>query len=167
MYSEATWIEWEILGPIDLAEDLAENNDWEFDRVDDDQINFVVAGQWRHYAVTLVMSHADETLRLLCSFDLNPPKIRHAALRELIGLANDRCWTGSFSHCPGLSAVVFRYGLLLCEGAMATMEQVDAIVTRSVATCEQYYPAFQLTCRAGKSPDEALELAITDVSGCA
>jgi len=37
----------EDLHPIDIVESLAESNDWEFDRVTDDQIAMAVEGQWK------------------------------------------------------------------------------------------------------------------------
>ncbi|RYD82245.1 MAG: diacylglyceryl transferase, partial [Sphingobacteriales bacterium] len=37
----------EDLHPIDIVETLAQHNDWEFDRVTDDQIAMAVEGQWR------------------------------------------------------------------------------------------------------------------------
>lgn len=43
----------ETIHPIDLVEHLAEHNDWEFDRVADDQIAMAVVGQWAqlfHYS---------------------------------------------------------------------------------------------------------------------
>ncbi len=35
--------------PIDIVENLAEHNDWQFNRVGDDQIAMAVEGQWRTY----------------------------------------------------------------------------------------------------------------------
>ncbi len=165
MQSGTMWVDWDGSGPIDLAEDLAANHEWEFNRIDDNHINFVVAGQWQHYSAALVMCDDDETLRFMCSFDLNMPKNRQSALRDLICLANDQCWGGSFSQCSDHSSMIYRYGLLLCDGAIATQSQIDAILISSIETCERFYPAFQLVCRAGKSPQTALDLAITDVSG--
>ena len=40
--------------PIDLVESVAEYNDWDFDRIADDQIAMAVEGQWRTYSITPV-----------------------------------------------------------------------------------------------------------------
>ena len=56
--------------PIDLVESVAEYNEWDFDRIADDQIAMAVEGQWRTYSITLAWSSFDETLRLICSFCL-------------------------------------------------------------------------------------------------
>ena len=37
----------EDLHPIDIVEHLAESQDWEFDRIADDQIAMAIEAQWR------------------------------------------------------------------------------------------------------------------------
>ncbi len=64
----------EDLHPIDIVETLATHHDWEFDRVTDDQIAMAVEGQWRTYSLTLAWSAQDETLRLICTFEMEPPE---------------------------------------------------------------------------------------------
>lgn len=151
--------------PIDHVVDLAQANAWEFDRVDGDRIEFVVEGQWRNYDVTMAWSRSDETLRLISSFAMDPPKGRHATLRELVGLANDLCWTGSFSFWPEHGSVAFRYGLLLAGGESATPVQIHSMLVRSVCACERFYPAFQLAAWGDRAPEEALGIAIAEAYG--
>jgi len=83
--------------PIDLVESVAESNDWDFDRIADDQIAMAVEGQWRTYSITLAWSSFDETLRLICSFEMEPPVEKHTILFELLNDVNEKCWAGSFS----------------------------------------------------------------------
>ncbi len=85
------------LHPIDLVETLAESRAWEFDRLAEDRIAMVVAGQWRTYALTLLWSDPDETLRLICTFAFDPPQSREPALFELLNRINDQIWGGTFS----------------------------------------------------------------------
>ena len=80
----------EDIHPIDLVEDLAEFNDWDFDRIADDQIAMAVEGQWRTYSVTLAWSGIDETLRMICSFEMAPPEEHLVHLYELLNLVNDQ-----------------------------------------------------------------------------
>ena len=62
------------LHPIDIVETLAEHHDWDFDRLGEDQIAMAVEGQWRTYSITLAWSAYDETLRMICSFEMDPPE---------------------------------------------------------------------------------------------
>ena len=64
------------LHPIDIVENLASHHDWDFDRIADDQIAMAVEGQWRTYSLTLAWSDYDETLRLVCSFEMEPPEAK-------------------------------------------------------------------------------------------
>ena len=65
---------------IDIVESLAEHHDWDFDRIADDQIAMAVVGQWRTYSITLAWSDFDETLRMVCTFEMDPPAEKLPAL---------------------------------------------------------------------------------------
>ncbi|PTX05124.1 YbjN domain-containing protein [Pararhodobacter aggregans] len=151
--------------PIDIVETLAEHHAWEFDRVGDDQIAMAVEGQWRTYSLTLAWSAPDETLRLICTFEMEPPSARMPELYEVLNLANDMVWSGGFSYWAQQGLMVWRYGLLLSGGQIAASEQVDQMIQAAVAACERFYPAFQLVAWADRPPEEALKLAITRAYG--
>jgi len=146
--------------PIDIVETLAEHRAWEFDRVADDQIAMAVQGQWRSYSLTLAWSGGDETLRLICTFEMEPPESRRPALLELLNLVNDQGWCGGFGLWSDQGLMVWRYGLLLSGGQVAASEQIDTMIRAAVAACERYYPAFQLVAWGDRSPPEALQMAI-------
>ncbi|MFN3954679.1 MAG: YbjN domain-containing protein [Pararhodobacter sp.] len=151
--------------PIDIVETLAEHHAWEFDRVGDDQIAMAVEGQWRGYSLTLAWSGVDETLRLICTFEMEPPESRLPEIHAVINAANDLCWGGCFSYWAAQRLMVWRYGLLLSGGQMAAPEQIDQMIRSAVASCERFYPAFQLVAWADRSPEEALQLAIAQGYG--
>ncbi|MGB0498791.1 MAG: YbjN domain-containing protein [Rubricella sp.] len=153
------------IDPIDIVETLAHHNAWEFDRVADNQIAMTIEGQWQTYNLSLAWSGADETLRLVCTFDLDPPENRRAELLATIDGANDRIWCGSFTTWSPQKMIVFRYGLTLAGGAGATGWQIDDMIARAVDACERFYPAFQLACRGESSPEEALDIALTEAYG--
>ena len=158
-------LEAEDLHPIDIVEHLAEHHDWDFDRIADDQIAMAVEGQWRTYSVTLAWSAYDETLRLICTFEMEPPKTRMAALYEILNLTNDLCWAGSFTYWEEQRLMVYRYGLVLAGGMQASPEQIDRLLTTAVMSAERFYPAFQLAAWGDKPPSEALEIAIAEAYG--
>ena len=99
--------------PIDLVESVAEYNEWDFDRIADDQIAMAVEGQWRTYSITLAWSSFDETLRLICSFEMEPPSEKQAVLFELLNDVNEKCWAGSFSFWTEQKMMIYKYGLVL------------------------------------------------------
>ncbi len=158
-------MEAEDLHPIDIVENLATHHAWDFDRITDDQIAMAVEGQWRTYSVTLAWSDYDETLRLVCTFEMEPPESRLDQLYGVLNATNDRLWSGAFTFWAPQRLMVFRYGLMLAGGAQALPEQIDTMLTASVANCERFYPAFQLVCWAGRDPEDALQVAIAEAYG--
>ena len=153
------------LHPIDLVETLASMNSWDFDRVTDDQIAMVIEGGWRTYALSLVWSECDEILKLVCTFDLDPPRESVPNLMKILDLANDRNWSGGFTLWPEEKSMVFRYGLNLCGGAVATGAQVDSMVSDCLSSCERFYPAFQLVCWGGETPEKAMKIVFNRTYG--
>lgn len=155
----------EDLHPIDIVETLAEERSWDFDRIADDQIAMAIEGSWRTYSVTLAWSARDESLRLICAFDMAPPARRVAALARTMCLANDRCWSGAFVLWREQKLMGYRYGLNLAGGAHATTAQITDMVRAAVAACERFYPAFQLVAWGGETPEKALGIAMTEAYG--
>lgn len=153
--------------PIDIVETLAEQCEWDFDRVGEDQIAMAIEAQWRTYSLSLAWSRYDDMLRLVCTFELNPPEDRLEEFYRLLNLANDRVWGGGFTYWPEQRLVAFRYGLTLAGGAHATPEQVEAMVLSAVGLAERFYPAFQLVCWANSTAEEGAEMAIEEAYGTA
>jgi hypothetical protein len=153
------------LHPIDIVEHLAEHHAWDFDRVAEDQIAMAVEGQWRTYSVTLAWSPSDETLRLICTFEMEPPAERLGPLYETLNRANDLCWAGAFTWWDEQNLMVYRYGLVLAGGVCASPEQIDTMIGAAVMASERFYPAFQLVAWSGRTPREAMQVAIAEAYG--
>lgn len=151
--------------PIDIVETLAERHDWAFDRVGEDQIAMAVEGQWRTYSITLAWSDRDETLRMIASFEMEPPEARIPALYEMINEVNELCWSGAFSFWSGQSLMVFRYGLVCAGGMAPSSDQIGTLIAQAVASAERFYPAFQLVTWGESTAAEALQIAIAEAYG--
>jgi hypothetical protein len=155
----------EDLHPIDIVETLAQSNDWEFDRVTDDQIAMAVEGQWRTYSLTLAWSAQDETLRLICTFEMEPPSARMGELYDVLNRCNDMVWTGAFTYWTEQKLMVWRYGLALDGGQIAGPEQIDRLIASAVMAAERFYPAFQLVAWGDRTPADAMKVAIAEAYG--
>mgnify|MGYP000657487659 CR=1 FL=1 len=151
--------------PIDIVENLAAHHDWDFDRIGDDQIAMAVEGQWRTYSITLAWSDYDETLRMICTFEMDPPDAKLPALYELLNSVNDQCWAGAFTYWAEQKLMVYRYGLLMSGGQVASPEQIDSIITAAVLSAERYYPAFQLVVWGDRTARDAMQVAIAEAYG--
>jgi hypothetical protein len=155
----------EDIHPIDIVEHIAAHHDWDFDRIGDDQIAMAVEGQWRTYSITLAWSGYDETLRMVCTFEMEPPEEKLGQLYELINAMNDQCWAGAFTYWAEQKLMVYRYGLVLAGGQMASPDQIDTMINAAVLSAERYYPAIQMLVWADRSPAEAMQVAIAEAYG--
>lgn len=153
------------IDPIDIVETLAEHHAWEFDRIGEDQIAMAVEGQWRTYSLTLAWSGYDETLRLICTFDMDPPEDKLPQLYNALNVANDKCWSGAFTWWAEQKLMVYRYGLILSGGQIASAEQINTMIEGAVCASERFYPAFQLSVWDDTPVEEAMQVAIAEAYG--
>lgn len=153
-------IQFDDIHPIDIVETVALHHRWDFDRLADDQIAMTVEGQWRTYSVTLAWSAGEQVLRLISSFDMDPPPDRLGALYEVLNLANDQVWDGAFTYWAPQRLMVWRYGLILTGEVMASAEQVSQMIDAALDASERFYPAFQMTCWGDATPASALAMAL-------
>jgi Uncharacterized conserved protein len=160
-----TYLSSEEIHPIDIVETLAEHHAWEFDRITEDQIAMAVEGQWRTYSLTLAWSPADEMLRLLCTFEMEPPTHRMPELHDLLNRCNDLVWTGAFTYWGEQKLMSWRYGLLLSGGQSVNAEQIGQLIAEAVTASERFYPAFQMVAWAESPPAEAIKVAIAEAYG--
>ena len=151
--------------PIDIVEHIAAHHDWDFDRIGDDQIAMAVEGQWRTYSITLAWSGYDETLRMVCTFEMEPPEDKLGELYHILNLMNDECWAGAFTYWAEQRLMVYRYGLILSGGQVASADQIDTMIRSAVFSAERYYPAIQLLVWGGRTPKEAMQVAIAEAYG--
>ena len=151
--------------PIDIVETVAAHHDLDFDRLAEDQIAMAVEGQWRSYSLTLAWSPREEVLRLICTFDMDPPADRMAQVHEVLNLANDQVWDGAFTYWAQQRLMVWRYGLVLTGGAVASAEQIDQMIRNALSGCERFYPSFQLVGWGNTTPQAALDIALGEAYG--
>lgn len=155
----------EDIHPIDIVEHLAEHHDWDFDRIADDQIAMAVEGQWRTYSITLAWSPADETLRMVCTFEMEPPEDKLPALYEILNDVNDQCWAGAFTFWKEQKLMVYRYGLVMSGAQGVSPAQVDTLISAAVINAERYYPALQLVVWGDRPAKDAMQVAIAEAYG--
>ena len=146
--------------PIDIVETIATHHEWDFDRLADDQIAMAVEGQWRSYSITLAWSGAEDMLRLICTFDMDPPANRMADFYEALNIANDQVWDGAFTFWASQRMMVWRYGLCLAGESIANPEQIDHMIRNAVEQAERLYPAFQLVAWGDSTAASAMDIAM-------
>ena len=159
------FIEQDEIHPIDIVENLAEFRDWDFDRVAEDQIAMAVEGQWRTYSITLAWSPFDETLRMIVTFEMEPPEAKLPKVYEALNQINDQCWAGAFTFWAEQRLMVYRYGLVMTGGQFVAPEQVEKLIATAVTSCEKFYPALQLVSWGERTVEDAMQVAMAEAYG--
>jgi hypothetical protein len=151
--------------PVDIVEQVALGNDWEFERAGDDEISIAVTGQWAEYAVSFSWMEDLEALHLACAFDLKVPDARVQEALALLSLVNEQLLIGHFDLWAREGVIMFRQSLLLNGGAEPNGSQLECLLASAVDAAERYYPAFQYAIWSGHSAREALEAAMFETQG--
>ncbi|MEQ1666124.1 MAG: YbjN domain-containing protein [Bdellovibrionales bacterium] len=154
-----------IYNPLDIAELVIMDRDWVFDRPADGELVAEVTGMWCNYRIWFTWqkdSGREDSggLTLSCAMDNKFQKQSIGKIYPLLALANEKLWIGHFGLCTEDNSIVFRHSLLLRDGAGTTGEHLQELLDLAISECERFYPAFQSVVWGGKTPAEAIEIAL-------
>lgn len=151
--------------PIDVVANLAKSFNWEHQRVNKDEVNIYIVGEWCKYNLTVHWNPQIEGLHLGIAFDFKIPLDRVDELEKLLLLINEQLWMGHFEFWGNSDILMFRYGTLLAGGEGFTDIQCHTVINHSIETCEQYYAAFQFTLWADKTAEQSLMACLMNITG--
>ena len=151
--------------PLDIVEQIVLANDWAFDRLGDDEVAAEVSGRGCVYHLWFAWRPERAALQFSCTFPVHVPDRRRAALYPLLAMINERLWIGHFDVSSEGGMVMFRQAMALRGGPGVSAEQVHDLVEAALDECTRYYPAFQYVIWGGKSPSEAMDLAMVQTVG--
>ncbi len=153
--------------PIDALEILANFEKWEFLREKDDEISLVIKGSWREYALTLIWDPRGEKLRILCSFEMSPPKRKLSKLYETLNLVNIDNTEGTFVYSAQENLMLYRNNISLNQELVITSGELRVIINGTIDMAEKFYPTFQVTCWGDAMPKDAISVAFGEAAGYA
>ncbi|MGE0282413.1 MAG: YbjN domain-containing protein [Rhizobiaceae bacterium] len=151
--------------PVDVIEQVANNNEWAFERSGDDEISITAVGTWADYHVSFSWMEDFEALHLACAFDLKVPENRALETMRLLSLINEQMLFGHFDLWEQEGAIMFRQSLLLAGGAEPTSAQVEVLLSSALEACECYYQAFQFVSWSGTPAKDALASVLFETHG--
>ena len=138
--------------PLDVVEHVLSAENLPFDRTEDGDLAFSLAGDWKDYELWFAWRPEGDCLQLCLSMDLTVPKEHHAAAQDLIAQVNPRVWLGHFERWNEDGEIIFRHGMALMTGEQPTLAQAAAMIDVAVEGADRFYPA----CRV---PAEGLQVA--------
>ena len=151
--------------PIDIVEQLAEFNEWSFDRRSDEEMAVQVPGSWCDYGLHFAWNSHMEAIHFTCAFDIRVTENKKGRVHELLALINEKLWLGHFIIWSDEGLLMFRATLALRGQQGMTVEQTEDLVETALIECERFYPVFQYVIWGGKPPAEAIEAAMINTVG--
>src|SRR6201996_5370043 len=115
------------LDPLDVVEHVLSAENLTFDRTEDGDLAFTLAGDWKDYELWFAWRPEADCLQLCLSVDLQVTPEQRAAAFELTSIINQRVWLGHFEVWDD-GEVVFRHAMALMTGERPTLAQAAAMI---------------------------------------
>ncbi len=116
------------LDPLDVIEHVLSAENLTFDRTEDGDLAFTLAGDWKDYELWFAWRPEADCLQLCLSVDIRAKKSRRTAAYELLSLINQRVWLGHFEIWTDEGEVVFRHSMALPTGERPTLAQAASMI---------------------------------------
>jgi len=151
------------LDPIDRIENLAYQKQWNCDRLADNQIAMAVDGQWRTYSITVAKTYTQTpSLRLACTFEIDPPDDKMNQLHEALNKFNDNLWGMNIVYWEDQKLMTIKSKSDLIDDSVITDEWLDSFIQEAVHVAETFYPVIRLVLWGDYSVEEAMKVAIKE-----
>ena len=151
--------------PIDTVEQLAEINEWPFERRSHEEMAVQVPGSWCDYSLYFAWNNEMEAMHFTCAFDMRVTEEKYEQVHELLAKINEKLWLGHFGIWADEGQPMFRTTLPMRGHPGVTVEQAEDLVETAIIECERFYPAFQHVIWGGKTALEAVGAAMIDTVG--
>lgn len=164
----------DVSNPLDGIEEIIVNNDWTFNRMNEDELTVHVSGKHGHYKMAFVWQEDYSAMQFCCAPDLSisPNKLDEAA--RVMNRINADLWLGHFDVRQqdraagenGTYIPCFRHTSLF-RGMTETsgVEHMEDLIDIALAECERYYLTFDLLSRTESQDNKDIALAMMDIAG--
>ena len=151
--------------PLEVVERVLHAENLTFDRTDDGDLAFALAGDWKDYEMWFAWRPEAYCLQLCLAVDLRAAKAKRTGAYELTAMVNQRIWLGHFEVWSDDGEVVFRHALGLPHGERPTLAQAASMIDAAVEAADRFYPAFDFLLNGGKSPSDAMAACLFETVG--
>lgn len=151
--------------PLDVVENIIEQNDWAYERRNDEEIAFQIPGSWCDYSLFFAWNADVGAIHFSCAFDMRVPTEKRPFIHELLAMINEKLWMGHFGVWTDEALPMFRHAMPMRGTHGPTEDQVEDLVDVAIIECERFYPTFQYVIWGGNTPAEAIAAAMIDTVG--
>jgi hypothetical protein len=153
------------LDPLDVVEHVLTAENLDFDRSDDGDLAFSLAGDWKDYELWFAWRPEADCLQLCLSLDMRAGKQKRSKANELVSIINPRVWLGHFEIWADEGEIVFRNAIALPSGERPTLAQAASMIDAAVEAADRFFPAFDFLLKGGKSPADAMAACMFETVG--
>ena len=160
--------------PLDAAEDLLRSQEWDFDRLSEEQLYLSVEGDKGNYKLFFMWDELQNALQFCCEIDLCMPKSRTSEMHKMLAEVNSQMWLGHFDLSPdettGCIAPCFRYTTLV-RGSdhRHCMVLIQDLIKVTLQECERLHDAFHVLDKTSNvaflDNSDSMELALAQTAG--
>lgn len=150
--------------PLDVVENVLTAENLPFDRTEEGDLAFSLAGDWKDYELWFAWRPEGDTLQLCLSMDLVVATDQRPQAHELISLINPRVWMGHFELWED-GEIIFRHGMALMTNEQPTLAQAAAMIDIAVDGADRFFPAFDFLVRGAKTPQDAIAACMFETVG--
>lgn len=152
--------------PLDNVEDVLSDNNWIYDRMNNDELLVDVAGSVFSYRLCFIWHEHMNALQILCHYDCKIRNNNSAAAAEALMQINQNMWMGHFELTQSMNAPCFRYTCLLHDrNDEVIYANIQDVVDICFAQCERYQSVFQILSDKEVANMQTLSLAMMETAG--
>ena len=176
MLNEQTQIDLydDVSNPLDGIEEIITNNDWTFNRMNEDELTVHVSGKHGHYKMAFIWQDDYSAMQFCCAPDLSISLNKLDEAARVINRINAGLWLGHFdvrthsdrnnpagTHIPCFRHTSLFRGMTESSG----VEHMEDLIDIALSECERYYLTFELLSKNSLGSHKDIALAMMDVAG--
>jgi hypothetical protein len=152
--------------PLDCVEDVLNDHNWVYSRMNSEELIVEVAGKACHYRIAFLWQESLGALQLCCEYDMKiSPENMDMAAQALMGI-NSAVWMGHFELMHDTLAPRFRQtSLIRGHASKSEYDHIEDLVEISLNQCEHYHAVFDLLCIENALNSEMLSFAMMETAG--
>ncbi len=156
----------EDLNPLDSVEAVLSANNWEFSRVNSDELMVQVAGKACTYRLFFIWQEDISAMQFCIQYDLTVLADQHMDTREAMMNINETLIMGHFDLPRDTGTPTFRHTSLFRGSSYdAGLERLEDLIDISLTLCEKYFPIFSLLCGTAPMDEKSMSLALMETVG--
>lgn len=150
---------------LDLVERELDAAAWSHERDGFNSVHCIAPTRWGDLGGVFTMRDDPEALFFSVTLDVKPTPTRRNEINELLIRANEKLWLGHFDFWPGDGLILFRHTIPMKGRAEPESNEVSAVIAAATEAVERFTPSMNYVIWAGKSAEEALEVALFETIG--